>query len=131
MRDRDDIAELPTELVDALKSVDHAPAVVTRVVDRTLADAASAQFAGRGSPGAWRRSGRWAALAASIAVAAVLAVRWDGWARPDEAVYADVDGSGTIDIADVLALARTGSASADELDAFARRVVAVDVGTSR
>lgn len=131
MPERDDIAELATDLVDALKSTDRAPSMVTRVVDRALADAASAQFGGRGAPGVWRRSGRWAALAASIALVGALAVRWDDWARPDEALYADQDGSGTIDIADVLALARTGTASADELDAFARRVVAVDGGRSQ
>jgi len=131
MPERDDIAELPTDLVDALKSTDRAPAVVTRVVDRLLADAASAQFGERGVPGVWRRSRRWAALAASIALVGVLAVRWDHWAGPDEALYTDLDGSGTIDIADVLALARNGTASADELDAFARRVVAVDGGTSQ
>ena len=67
-----------------------------------------------------------------MAVIAVLAVRWDALvARDDRTPYADIDNSGRVDIADVLALARAGAASPGELDAFARRVVALDAGASR
>ena len=62
--------------------------------------------------------------AASAALAVGLATSY----LPDRdrgPIYADIDGSGRIDIADVLALAREGVAQA-ELDAFARRVVALD-----
>ena len=67
-----------------------------------------------------------------MALITVLAVRWDALvARDDRTPYADVDNSGRVDIADVLALARAGAASPAELDAFARRVVSLDAGASR
>ena len=124
MPDRDEpLTGLPADWIDALNRVDRAPAVVTRTVDRALGAAADSQFAARQARATWRHPGGWAALAASLALVTVVAVRWDGG---DEAVYADVDASGRIDIADVLALARTGTASASELEAFAQRVVALD-----
>ena len=114
---------LPQALIDELKRRDAAPDAITSRVDRTLANAARAHF---GAPRtvAWHRPGAWAAAAAS----AVLAVGVVTTYLPDRdggPVYADVDRSGRIDIADVLALAREGVAQA-ELDAFARRVVALD-----
>lgn len=124
MPDRDEpLTGLPADWIDTLNRVDRAPAVVTRTVDRALGAAAEAQFAARRSRPAWRHPGSWAALAASLALVTVIAVRWLG---EDEALYADVDASGRIDIADVLALARTGTASPRELEAFAQRVVALD-----
>ena len=129
MPDRDEsLEDLPAVWIDALRRVDRAPAVVTRTVDRALDDAAEAQFADRRARPAWRRPGGWAALAASLALVTVVAVRWDG---ADKAPYADVDASGRIDIADVLALARTGNASPGELEAFAQRVVALDAAATR
>ena len=129
MPDRDEpLTGLPADWIDALNRVDRAPAVVTRTVDRALGAAVEAQFTARRARPAWRHPGGWAALAASLALATVVAVRWD---RVDEAVYADVDASGRIDIADVLALARTGTASPRELEAFAQRVVALNGVASR
>lgn len=113
---------LPQALIDELKRRDQAAEVITSSVDRALAAAARAQF---GEPRAvWHRPGAWAAAAASAVLAVGLATSY----LPDRdrgPVYADIDGSGRIDIADVLALAREGVAQA-ELDAFARRVVALD-----
>ncbi|MCY3811992.1 MAG: hypothetical protein OXH15_09370 [Gammaproteobacteria bacterium] len=129
MVDRDEsLPDLPADWIDALNRVDRPPAVVTRTVDRGLGDAAEAQFAERLARPAWRRPGGWAALAASLALVTVVAVRWDGG---NESVYTDVDASGHIDIADVLALARTGTASPRELEAFAQRVVALNGDASR
>ena len=129
MPDRDETrTDLPAEFVDALNNFDRAPAVVTRAVDRTLVDAAEANFAGRRARPGWRRSGGWVALAASVALVTVLAVRRDDGPA---SLYADVDASGRIDIADVLVLARTGNADPSELEAFAQRVVALDGGTTR
>lgn len=129
MPDRDEaLTDLPVDWIDTLNRVDRAPAVVTRSVDRALSAAAEAQFAARRGRPAWRHPGGWAALAASLALVTVVAVRWDGG---DELVYADVDASGRIDIADVFALARTGTASPRELEAFAQRVVALDGVASR
>ncbi|MCY4011188.1 MAG: hypothetical protein OXG82_00590 [Gammaproteobacteria bacterium] len=124
MPDRDEALEgLPADWIDTLDRVDRAPMVVTRSVDRAVGAAAEAQFAARRARPAWRHPGGWAALAASLALVTVVAVRWDGG---DEVVYADVDASGRVDIADVLALARSGTASPRELEAFAQRVVALD-----
>lgn len=124
MPDRDEpLTGLPADWIDALNRADRAPAVVTRTVDRALGAAVEAQFAARRARPAWRHPGGWAALAASLALVSVVTVRWGGGGEP---VYADVDASGRIDIADVLALARTGKASPRELETFARRVVALD-----
>ena len=114
---------LPDALIDALKRRDQAPDVITSRVDRTLTAAARAHF-GAPRAAAWRRPGAWAAAAAStvLAVGLVTSSLPD---RKDGPVHADIDGSGRIDIADVLALARQDVAQA-ELDAFARRVVALD-----
>ena len=115
---------LPEALIDELKRRDVAPDAITSRVDRSLAAAARAQF---GEPRAvWHRPGAWAAAAASAVLAVGLATSYLP-ERDRGPIYADVDGSGQIDIADVLALAREGVAQA-ELDAFARRVVALDGG---
>jgi len=124
--------DLAEELIAALKVVDEAPLVVTAGVDRAVSKMARAHFGGRRS--AWKRHGGWAAVAASVALVAVLAVQLGGPAFRDETgLYADVDGSGRIDIADVLAVARAEGArvSQAELDAFAMRVVALDGGGRR
>lgn len=115
---------LPEALIDELKRRDAAPDAITSRVDRTLAAAARAQFGE--ARAVWHRPGAWAAAAASAVLAVGLATSY--LPDPDRGpIYADVDGSGQIDIADVLALAREGVAQA-ELDAFARRVVALDRG---
>lgn len=118
MTDRQD-DDLPQALRDALRAADRAPPTITAAVDRAVARGAEAQFGAR----RWRAPGAWAAAAGAVlAVALLLLVP-----RPDEPrSYRDVDGSGTIDIADVLALARqSGAASQADLDAFAMRVVAL------
>ena len=123
--------ELEESLIRALRAEDRAPAVITAGVDRTLADMATNHFASRRPT--WKRPGGWA-LAASVALVAVLAVQMIGPTSTDEDTpYADVNGSGRIDIADVLALARAerpGITQAD-LDAFAMRVVSLDAAGTR
>ena len=123
--------ELEESLIRALKTADRAPAVITAGVDRTLADMATNHFGSRRP--AWKRTGGWA-LAASVALVAVLAVQMIGPTSTDgDTPYADVNGSGRIDIADVFALARAerpGITQAD-LDAFAMRVVSLDAGGTR
>ncbi len=132
MSDQDANSEqLDEGLIRALKAADEAPAVITARVDRELLDMSTRHFASRRSR--WKRHGGWA-LAASVALVAVLAVRTIGPA-PDhrELLYADVNGSGAIDIGDVFALARAdqpGVTQAD-LDAFAMRVVSLDAGGAR
>lgn len=123
--------ELAEGLIRALRAADEAPPVITASVDRALVRMATGHFAPRRFR--WKRHGGWA-LAASIALVAVLTVQMIGPTSTDEAtLYADVNGSGRVDIADVFALARAerpGITQAD-LDAFAMRVVSLDAGGTR
>ena len=118
-------AQLPKDLIDELKRIDRAPAVITSRVDRSLATMARAHFAPLGVP-RWQSPGAWSAAAACVlAVALFTTNRLSD--RADTSIYADIDGSGQIDIADVLALARTGQGvDQTALDAFAFRLVALD-----
>jgi len=117
---------LPKALVEELKRIDRAPEVITSRVDRSLASMAHAQFAPRRIP-RWQPQGAWRAAAAACVLVFVLFTANQLWEQDDTSIYADIDGSGQIDIADVLALARAedGMNQAD-LDAFAYRLVALD-----
>jgi hypothetical protein len=118
---------LPHSLVEAIRTADRALPLITARVDRKLAAQARAHFAGR-RQAAWRVRPAWWAAAASLVVA-VLVVQWQDSGTPGHgAVYADIDRSGRIDIADVLALARSGKGGERqqaELDAFAMRIVSL------
>ncbi len=118
--------ELPTSLIDALKRADQPPLVITAGVDRAVADLAASHFQGRRST--WKRHGGWAALAASVALVALLVFPPGNPLRDETTLYGDVDGSGRIDIADVLALARRPGVEQADLDAFAMRVVSLEAG---
>lgn len=117
---------LPEALVEELKRIDRAPEVITSRVDRNLADMAHARFAPRRLP-RWQPRSAWPAAAAACVLVVVLFTTNQLWERDDASLYADIDGSGQIDIADVLALARAedGADQAD-IDAFAYRLVALD-----
>ncbi|MYH70299.1 MAG: hypothetical protein F4147_09480 [Gammaproteobacteria bacterium] len=117
---------LPEALVDELKRIDRAPEVITSRVDRSLAGMAHAQFAQRRVP-RWQPQGAWRVAAAACVLVVVLFTTNHLWEQDDTSLYADIDGSGQIDIADVLALARAedGVDQAD-IDAFAYRLVALD-----
>ena len=100
--------------------------MITSRVDRNLVSRAHAQFAPRRIP-RWQPRGAWRAAAAACVLVVVLFTTNYLWKQDDTPIYADIDGSGQIDIADVLALARTqdGVNQAD-IDAFAYRLVALD-----
>ena len=122
-REPDD--HLPKPLIDELKRLDRAPDVITARVDRALAATARDHFSTRGAPRWWRHSA-WGAVAACAVLAVALTVGREALDR-DPALYSDVDGSGRIDIADVLALARSGSGiDQADLEAFAWHVVALN-----
>ena len=116
--------QLPSALIDELKRIDRAPAVITSRVDRTLSTMARDQFSSR-QVRRWRQPA-WGLAAACVLFAALFTTsRLDD--RGDTSIYADIDGSGEIDIADVLALARTQQGiDQDDLDAFAFRLVSLD-----
>ena len=98
---------LPEALVEELKRIDRAPEVITSRVDRSLACMAHAQFARRHLP-RWQPRSAWRAAAAACVLVVVLFTTNHLWEQDDTSIYADIDGSGRIDIADVLALARAG-----------------------
>ena len=118
--------QLPGALVEALTRLDRAPEVITSRVDRSLAGMAHTQFAQRCVP-RWQPQGAWRVAAAACVLVVVLFTTNHLWEQDDTSLYADIDGSGQIDIADVLALARAedGVNQAD-IDAFAYRLVAMD-----
>lgn len=116
--------DLPASLVDQLKSADRPVPMITARVDREIAESARAHFAGRRRLPLLRRTAL-AAVAATVLIG-ILVLQWQV-PRPDRAaVYGDLDRSGQIDIADVLAAAREHKASRPELDAFAYRVVSLE-----
>lgn len=124
---------LPQSVTDALEAADRPVPLITARVDREIAAMARTHFAAR-RPRSRTSRPTWAVAAAAAVLLAVLVIPRQ---QPDVAepggVYADVDDSGRIDIADVLALARSreaGTRSQAELDAFAMRIVALDGDTS-
>lgn len=119
--------ELPQSLIDELKRVDKPLPLITARVDRDIAVAASAHFAARDRSllkPAWRAG---LAIAATVLIAMFLVLLRGPVIPPSGGMYADVDHSGRVDIADVLALARDRKANATQadLDAFAKRVVSL------
>ncbi len=124
-RNEDQHEELPQELIDELRSADEPVPLITARVDREILARAESQFSSRKSR-LWRRYPAWAAAAATVLVALFI-FRPDAPRSPGfEDMYADHDGSGRVDIADVFYVAR----SADQLeqaniDDFAMRVVAL------
>lgn len=119
--------DLPGELVERLKAGEQRPPLLTAKVDREILSRAESQFASRRP--AHRRPPVWAALAATVVLGAFITQFWPRNAVDEGAIYADVDQSGRIDIADVLAAARRGTSQAGaqaDLDAFAMRVVSLD-----
>ena len=150
---------LPEALVDELKRIDRAPEVITSRVDRTLASMAHVQFAQRRIP-RWQPQSAWRVAAAACVLVVVLFSTNHLWEQDDRSIYADIDASGQIDIADVLALARAGGegetrgqskippdrafghdsddftltpfvvVNQADLDAFAYRLVALDQGST-
>ena len=125
--------EIPESLRLELEARDRAVPLITARVDRALAEEAATQFAAR-RPFVRRRRPAWYAAAAAAVVALFFLEPQRLMMNERAGAYADVDGSGRIDIADVLLLARQGDrqddrqdnrASQAELDAFARQIVAL------
>jgi hypothetical protein len=121
---------LPPAMISRLRALDRAQPIVDPRTDRAVLEAARNYFAGR--PAARARRSRWAVplgAAAAVLLAAVLM-------RPlvfEPPSADDVDGSGSVDVLDVLALARMRAAGGDasgvteaRIEELAYRIVALD-----
>lgn len=130
MTDENDNPEhLPKALIDELKAADRPNVLITSRVDREVLRRANAQFGHRRA--VWRRRPAWAAVAATVLIAFFVIQLREPATIDEPVIYADVDKSGRIDIADVLAAARARQGDTDAqatLDAFAMRIVSL--GTS-
>jgi hypothetical protein len=118
--------QLPAALIDQLKLADRKAPLITSRVDREILHLAEAQFSGRRRM--WQRRPTWAAIAATVLIALFVAQLREPAMHDGGAIYSDVDHSGRIDIADVLAIARMGDRGGHtqaELDAFAMRIVSL------
>jgi len=126
MHEEDYPDRLPDALIAELKAADKPGPVITAKVDRTVAELAQVQFSSR-TRGRRHSAPAWLAVAAAMVLAVFLVQRSDQPQTGLAELYSDVDQSGQIDIADVLALARRndGALTQAELDAFAMRVVAL------
>jgi len=126
MHEEDNLETLPDELVAELKKSDKRGSLITARVDRSLANLAREQFASR--PEKRRRiAPAWYAVAATVLLAVLVVPLSNRFGTVDDGLYADVDNSGQIDIADVLTLARRsdGEVTQAELNAFAMKVVSL------
>lgn len=128
------LEDLPQSLIDELRALDKPATLITSRVDRELANLAENQFSVRRRP-SWTRGPAWGAIAATVLLA-ILIAQFSGTRllQPgaDDSTYADVDGSGRVDIADVLALARDkerDQITQAEIDAFAQRIVSLGSGS--
>jgi anti-sigma-K factor RskA len=120
--------ELPQALIDELKAADQALPLITARVDREILQMAELQFAKRRST-AWRSRPAWAAIAATVLIALTVVSTREPLVDNPTSVYADVDRSGRVDIADVLALARAAGSrqvTQAEIDAFAMQIVSLN-----
>lgn len=126
MHEEDNSDRLPDSLIAELRKADKSSPLITAKVDRTVANLAHEQFSSR--PGKHRHAApAWLAVAATMVLAVfLLQTKYQPETDITE-LYTDVDKSGQIDIADVLALARRNGRKITqaELDAFALRVVSL------
>ena len=122
---------LPPAIASRLRRLDRAEAILDTRTDGAVLEAARSYFAARPAAARARRS-RWAVplgAAAAVLLAAVL-VRPLVFHTPSAD---DVDGSGRVDVLDVLALARMRAAGGDasgitdaRIEELAYRIVALD-----
>ena len=156
IRSGEEDVDLPDELIQGLKRVDRAVAVVSPDADRRVAEAASAHFGQRPRRARAARL-RWA-MAGSLAASLLVGVLFWRTQTPMEPIRVanvvpvpnDIDGSGAVDILDAFALARMAhegsvpatraktdsvprmartdgaSATRAEVDALAMSIVALD-----
>ena len=127
--ENEQLEDLPRGLIDELKAADRELPIIASRVDREILSMAEAQFAERQPQQRFARP-TWAAAAAMVLIAVFVFSNRAPLVNESTDLYADVDGSGRIDIADVLAYARAARASGEysqaEIDAFAKQVVSLN-----
>ena len=128
MNNSDETADtLPAAILARLKHADGAQAIVDPRTDRAIIGAARKHFGGRVS-----RPVRWAVpvgIAASLLLAFLLVRPFGPSLVPLSAD--DVDGSGRVDVLDVLALARARAAGDARIEELGYRIVALNVEGGR
>ena len=121
---------LPAAMISRLRALDRAEPIVDPRTDRAVLEAARTYFEGRPAAARARRS-RWAVPLGAAAAVLLVAVLM----RPlvFQPLADDVDGSGSVDVLDVLALARMRAAAGDasgvteaRIEELAYRIVALD-----
>lgn len=124
-QERNPSDELPEALIARLRMADESIPIITARVDREISNLASQQFSSR--PDKRRVAPMWFAVAATMVLAVFLIQSFERTDTGTAELYSDVDGSGQIDIADVMALARRSDQAASDaaLAAFAMRVVSL------
>jgi len=126
-REEKEHEDLPQDLIDQLKLADRPVSMITSRVDREVSQLAEAHFSTRRRP-VWTRRPAWVAIAATVLVALFLVELRGPQVDEQLPIYADLDNSGRVDIADVLHLARARGANQmeqAEIDAFAMRIVSL------
>ena len=129
MQHDDTFEDLPDELVRELRRCDEPVTMITSRVDREIGKMATVQFAGRDRRYVVRRVA-WAA-AAGVGVLALLLLQQQEPVPGTPTTLADLDGSGQVDIADVLHLAKQPGADQTTIDALAMQLVTLDVDRER
>jgi hypothetical protein len=117
--------KLPQELIDKLVDENRSVRFITAKVDREIESLAEAHFAER-KAARTRARPAWIAVAASVLVAVFIVQTQQRGVDSDALRLEDLDGSGRVDIVDVLALARQNpNAQQTDIDALASALVAL------
>ena len=127
-QENEQFEELPQALIDELKATDRPVPMITARVDREILQLARAQFEQRRPP-AWKSRPAWAAIAATVLIALFILDFRNPSPEQQSALYGDIDNSGRVDIADVLALARSrepDDLTQAEIDALAMHIVSLN-----
>ena len=126
-REEKEHEDLPQGLIDQLKSADQPVSMITSRVDREISRLAESQFSSRRRP-FWNRRPALVAIAATVLVTLFFVQLRGPQVDEQVPIYADLDNSGRIDIADVLHLARSRGSEQEsqaDIDAFAMRIVSL------
>ena len=124
-KNEQEFEDLPAPLIAEFKRAELSVSLITPRVDRQISELSKAQFSNRRQP-IWRSRPGWAAIAATVLITLFVIESQLPPGLDQSAIYADIDNSGQVDIADVLALARdSGEISQAEIDAFATQIVSL------